>query len=627
MANIIEVIAKFINEASPGLKQLGVDVGGVGKSTDETNKSTESLGGKLNGLLGQFGMTLSVVGAVSSAFAFLKSTVDAYGESELVAAQVNAVLQSTNQIAGVTAEEIDTIADSLSRMSGQDDEAIKRGEALMLTFTKVGKDVFPQATEAALNMSMAMETDLQGSIIAVGKALNEPVAGVTALRRMGVQLSDQQEEQVKQFMAVNDIASAQAIVLGELQTEFGGVAEMMGDTTVGATNKLKVAWGNLMETLGENPAGIWRSITEGVTSTVEVMDQAAQANNDYWDSVRIGNEMVAIYGGNIALTRAEFNMYGERIKEAGYEYARAEQYGAAWSKMLTDQTVITSTANDALSEYVPNFTKLLDLSSNVANETERYNDKQTDLITKQSEVKAKIDELIVQGWSPLSQKVQDLQKDYDDLGMKYDENAQKHAEAMGKIQYDLLLTKLSVGGLDQAEFEMMQQAGLMFGVFDQQSADAARNMDLVTQAVQDGKLKVEDMGAALEMLPKMKSIDVVINALVNMANSSPELTGGATSSSRRHGGAVGFAEGGSFTVPTGFPSDSYMIGLTSGEQVTVVPPGDLQRNTSMVGGGNTYQVVVQINSPINLMSENEAQTVLMPMIVQAVKQAEAEARL
>ncbi len=57
----------------------------------------------------------------------------------------------------------------------------------------------------------------------------------------------------------------------------------------------------------------------------------------------------------------------------------------------------------------------------------------------------------------------------DENGQKVQELADKHHDAMGKIQFDLLVTKISADGVTDAEFELEQQAGLMFGAFDQAS--------------------------------------------------------------------------------------------------------------------------------------------------------------
>ena len=80
--------------------------------------------------------------------------------------------------------------------------------------------------------------DLEGATISLGKALNEPIQGITALRRQGVQLSEQQEQQIRDFMAVNDVVAAQRVLLAELETQFGGAAAAARRTFGGALKAL-----------------------------------------------------------------------------------------------------------------------------------------------------------------------------------------------------------------------------------------------------------------------------------------------------------------------------------------------------------------------------------------------------
>lgn len=619
--NIVEIVAKFINEASPGLKQVSQDVDGVGKSADGTKTSTDGMGFSLESLAGKLATTVSIGALAVKGFELLKASIDAYGESELVAAQVNAVLQSTNEIAGVTAEEIDNIADSLSKMSGADDEAIKRGEALLLTFTRIGSDVFPQATEAALNMSMAMGTDLQSSIIQVGKALNEPIEGVSALRRVGVQLTDQQEEQIRKFVEVNDIVSAQKIILGELETQFGGVAAMMGDTMIGSANKLKVAWGNLLETLGESSAGNVKYFNESLTETVVNIDKNIGAAHDYYEVLARVSEATGYTTRELRkMNDEEVAVYTRGVLMTDFYRAQAE---AADNLAASIDGVSNAQADgiEVSNEYVPQFDKLLSISTRLGDETERYNEKQTDLLAKQAEVKAQIDELIALGWSPLSDKVRDLQGDYDELGMKYQENADKHNEAMGRIQYDLLITKLSVDGLTDAEYQVAQQAGLMFGVFDQESVDAARNMDLVAQAVTDGKLKVEDMQRALDMLNKGYEFDVVMNVIANMANVNSFMAQTPEQIMQNYG----YAGGG---IATG-PDSGHWELLHGTEAVIPLQNGAIPVQMSGAGGGGNVTNVYLTIAPqgVTVLDETMTADMLKPYVVQAVNQAMAEGLL
>jgi hypothetical protein len=199
-----------------------------------------------------------------------KQAIELFKEQEKQEKQLETVLKSTAHAAGLTAEEVKNMASSLQDATTFGDEAILSGQNLLLTFTKIGKDVFPAATETMLNMSQAMGQDMKQSAIQVGKALNDPIQGVTSLRRVGVQLSEQQEQQVKDFMAVNDIASAQKIILGELETQFGGSARAARDTFGGALKALKNVQGDNLEAVGKIVSVVGKdfvkSMTEGATA-------------------------------------------------------------------------------------------------------------------------------------------------------------------------------------------------------------------------------------------------------------------------------------------------------------------------------------------------------------------------
>lgn len=184
------------------------------------------------------------------AIEFGKSVFTEAMDAQLGLAQLDAVLTSTAGASGMTRDAVISLADSLSGVTRYSDDAILAGENMLLTFTNIGEDVFPQATETILNMSTSLGQDLQTSAIQLGKALNDPVAGVTALQRVGVKLTEEQKKQVESFMAVNDIASAQKIILGELATEFGGSAEAAGKTFAGQMDILKNKVNNLKEGLG-----------------------------------------------------------------------------------------------------------------------------------------------------------------------------------------------------------------------------------------------------------------------------------------------------------------------------------------------------------------------------------------
>lgn len=180
-----------------------------------------------------------------------KAGFSEFMEAEKVTAQTNAVLASTGGIAKVSAAEIERLSGSLMRKSGVDDEAIQSGQNMLLTFTKIrnetgaGNKVFDAATKATLDLSVAMGKDMQSSAILVGKALNDPIKGVGALSKAGVQLTQTQKDTIKTMVDSGNTMGAQKIILKELETQFGGSANAAGKTFGGQINIAKQTLSNM----------------------------------------------------------------------------------------------------------------------------------------------------------------------------------------------------------------------------------------------------------------------------------------------------------------------------------------------------------------------------------------------
>jgi hypothetical protein len=86
--------------------------------------------------------------------------------------------------------------------------------------------------------NVTMES-LSKKAILVGKALNDPIYGLTSLRRVGVTFSDDQIKLITHLENTNHTIAAQKIVLRELRSEFGGSAKALGQTLPGQLNILR----------------------------------------------------------------------------------------------------------------------------------------------------------------------------------------------------------------------------------------------------------------------------------------------------------------------------------------------------------------------------------------------------
>lgn len=215
---------------------------------DSAAKGADNLSSKLGSLAK--GAAALVGGAAVTGF--FKGAIDGATESAKVMAQSEAVIKSTGGAANITAKQMGDLAGAIARKTGVDDEAIQSAQNLLATFTNVkngvgaGNDVFNQATKTLVDMGAALGTDAKDSAVQLGKALNDPIAGISALSRVGVTFTDQQKEQIRTMVEAGNVAGAQKVILNELGKEFGGSAEAQAT----ATKKLGVVFGDLQEQVG-----------------------------------------------------------------------------------------------------------------------------------------------------------------------------------------------------------------------------------------------------------------------------------------------------------------------------------------------------------------------------------------
>lgn len=285
------------------VSEITSDLSKIEKQVEKFSKNVDRMGKAAAASLATIG-----AGAV-----FVKM-VQGAKEAEAAMAQVNAAIKSTGGAAGVTAKQISAMSTEIKKMTGIDDDLVNSMSSVLLTFTKVGKDVFPQATKAIIDMSTRLGTDLNSSAIQVGKALQDPIKGVTALSKAGVEFSESQKAMIKSLTETGQIAKAQAIILKELETEFGGSAAAARDTLGGALKALQQNVDDLIDSFEGN-----RGLRETVEFTNIVLEDMAEYIKALRDPSSQASKQMDAFGaslGNVLQTArvwANTIIYGVQI--------------------------------------------------------------------------------------------------------------------------------------------------------------------------------------------------------------------------------------------------------------------------------------------------------------------------
>jgi len=259
--------------------QNSTNVEVVVTAKDEASKKLQTFSDKLVSIKSIFKKTaIASTVALGAIVTGLVASVSAAAEAEAGQAQLAAVLKSTSGVAGVTADMANKLASELSQLSTFTDDAILGVQNLLLTSTKIGSEVFPEATRAILDLSVAMGQDLKSSTIQVAKALQDPIQGIGALRKLNIVFTESQEAMMKKFVESGDIMSAQKIILKELATEFGGSALANAKSLSGVIKILTNNIGEAQEGIGNAFLPIVKKLGTSINETVLKVNKWIEAN-------------------------------------------------------------------------------------------------------------------------------------------------------------------------------------------------------------------------------------------------------------------------------------------------------------------------------------------------------------
>ncbi len=192
-----------IRANSDAMKKQRLNVGNYGKAVS-----------KVTGILKGFGATLLAAFSFQAIKGFFTSSISAFQSQEKAVAKVNQALKSTQNAAGKTSEELQKLASDLqgTTLFG-DEDILNNATAQLLTFTNIAGSNFDRTQKVALDLATVLDGDLKSASIQLGKALNDPVANLSALSRSGIQFSESQKQVIKSLTESGKLAEAQTVIL------------------------------------------------------------------------------------------------------------------------------------------------------------------------------------------------------------------------------------------------------------------------------------------------------------------------------------------------------------------------------------------------------------------------------
>lgn len=257
-----------MDAAGDAAAKAGSGMGGMGAAAAAATPSIATMTTGLKLLaLGIAGIAAALGIGLATAFTasnFISQTLQA----EKAQTDLATALRLTGEASGQSIDGLNAHADALSKLSGSSDEAVAAAQAVLLSFRSIQGETFERATEAALDMSAALGVELPAAAARVGQALQDPIAGIGQLHSMGIMLSEGQKRLIQDFINVGDKASAQAIILKELEGHYTGLAEVARDSLGGAIKNLGSAWNDLFD-IGSAASDPLRAAIDSLATSLE----------------------------------------------------------------------------------------------------------------------------------------------------------------------------------------------------------------------------------------------------------------------------------------------------------------------------------------------------------------------
>lgn len=232
---------------------------------------------------------------------------------------------------GKVTKRLTDLGDALERETGLTAESIKETQAKLLTFSQIAKTAdeaggaFDRATQAAIDMGAAGFGEATQNAVQLGKALQDPIKGITSLARSGITFTKQEKEKIRALVESNRMLEAQDMILSAVETQVSGTAA----ATATSTTKMKNALGEVLDIVGE---GLAPAFNEGATA---MQNFAKWAAKNELAVAAVGTVLIALPAAILAVKGAM--LVATAVSKA---YAAAQAAVAASNIAVQASTVV-----------------------------------------------------------------------------------------------------------------------------------------------------------------------------------------------------------------------------------------------------------------------------------------------
>jgi len=248
--------------------------------------------------------TLTFGVALTGLAVIMGKSVGAASRYEQELGKLNALVKTTGNVAGFTANQIDDMAISLSEATLASANEARDAAAILLSFTAIQGEQFRQTLVTAQDLTAITGNSLKSSVTQLAKALQDPTKGLNALTRSGVSFTEQQKEQIKTMSESGKRLEAQNKILGAIKAQAAGSGVGESGGVAGALDTLGERWERLLAVIGQKSGaadaatGLFTQMAKGAKVAINSLTKTAgeKAVELAQKRLQIQAELVPLFG-------------------------------------------------------------------------------------------------------------------------------------------------------------------------------------------------------------------------------------------------------------------------------------------------------------------------------------------
>ena len=244
-----ETVKKGTEKVQKATKKAGSAAGQFQDKFRRASQSIAAIQGPLGPVAGRLTSLGTIIGNIGFRAAATTLAIAAlvFGLGKMVAAGAKAerqfkrlegILKATGGAAGLSLLEIEELSQQIGKETLASTQEIRDAAGVLLTFKSITGDTFKEALKLSQDLAEVGFGSAKSAAMQLGKALEEPEIGLSALRRVGVSFTQSQKEQIKVLDFTGKKMESQAIMLKALNEQVGGAGVNAADGLAGALDTL-----------------------------------------------------------------------------------------------------------------------------------------------------------------------------------------------------------------------------------------------------------------------------------------------------------------------------------------------------------------------------------------------------